>query len=39
MMSDPDNSLPPAVRKQIKARTLSGKPITAEEVEALLSSL
>jgi hypothetical protein len=39
MMSNPGNFLPPAVKKEIKARTLSGNPFSVEELDALISSL
>jgi hypothetical protein len=38
-MSDPGNFLPPAVKKQIEARTSSGNPFTADEVSTLISSV
>jgi neutral trehalase len=38
-MSDPGNFLPPAVKKQIKARLHSGNPFTVEELNALVSSV
>jgi hypothetical protein len=38
-MSEPGNFLPPAVKKQIEARTSSGNPFTADEVSALISSV